>query len=204
MVLSNIIMLMYNPIPELRYKTIFKYWPFQTWVKNLTYTVNPWVSAASISCPLVPQPWVNAHRSRWALQASRMSNFPGLGTLVMLLVAELVTASSNNWNVAVGRQTPNRKTHVLRVQGVVLGIGNTNCKNKNKKNSHNSIISQLLDGESNLCSRTAYGEWTHFDTCHHHTFSKSDYSEMLLECEYYARNWRTIISHSRYAKVQDH
>lgn len=93
MVLSNMIMLMYNPIPELRYNTIFKYWPFQTWVKNLTYTVNPWVSAASISCPLVPQPWVNAHRSRWALQASRISNFPGLGTLVMLSVAELVTVS---------------------------------------------------------------------------------------------------------------
>lgn len=26
---------------------------------------------------------------------------------------------------------------------------------------------------------------------------------MLLECEDYARNWRTIISHSRYVKVQD-
>lgn len=26
---------------------------------------------------------------------------------------------------------------------------------------------------------------------------------MLLECEDLARNWRTIISHSRYVKVQD-
>lgn len=26
---------------------------------------------------------------------------------------------------------------------------------------------------------------------------------MLLECEDYARNWRTIISHSRYVTVQD-